>query len=378
MDKVNNNFVIVNDVFRSDLDIHINTFTDNHLLLYVYLQRFNNYRDEINFCLGWLYDELNISNRRLQSELVICFSDLIEFELIEVVGDIDIMSINRNTRLVVKLIKNEDNSNFTMLYDSEIDKILNLEVDIRQKKSALLIYTIIASRINNTTRYSFPSYKNFMDDLGMENNNRVSESIKLLQDEGLIVWKNVGTVAIRGDVETGNNVYVLCTEDNYKTILEGAVADRTESYKERGYSIIRSKDGNKKRSLSALIRNRQAKFDNGTLDNKGSIELLQYEKEYFELIKDNEEQVAKQRFILFDVENDMETGEILDVEELSEENIIDNLFTSTDEVVEDNIKNLFVKRKPKESKKYDFEKFVDKDISDLINDDFIDFEEIFG
>lgn len=311
MDVKVNNFVVVNDVFRSDLDIHINTFTDNHLLLYVYLQRFNNYRGEINFCLGWLYEDLAIdNNKRLQSELSSCFCDLIEFKLIELVGDTDIKSIDRNTRLVVKVVKNINNNDFTMLYDSEIDKIFGLDVDIRQKRSALMIYTIIASRINNKSKYAYPSYENFMSDLGMENNNRIRDSINLLQDEGLILWKNVGAVAINGAVETGNNVYVLCIENDHKAILGRAVADRTESYRERGYSVTKSKNGDRKRSLSPLIRHRQVKFDDGILDDKGMAELLQYEKEYYELIKDNEDSMLKQRFVLLDIESvNVEPGE---------------------------------------------------------------------
>jgi len=136
-------FITVNDVFRSDLEIYNENFTDEHLLVYVYMQKFNNYRGIINFCIGWLIDDLKITNARIQRNLVKSFLDLVDFKLIELISDVD--KINRNTRLSVKLIKNKDKNNFTIIYDTEIEKILSLGQDIRTIKSALMVYSLIAS-----------------------------------------------------------------------------------------------------------------------------------------------------------------------------------------------------------------------------------------
>jgi len=40
--------------------------------------------------------------------------------------------------------------------------------------------------------------------------------LKLLKENKLIDYANVGSVVMYGEVEQGNNVYVLCSEDNYE------------------------------------------------------------------------------------------------------------------------------------------------------------------
>ena len=137
-------FSMVKNVFRFDLDCFNPEFTDNHLLVWVYLQRFSTYR-EINFCMGWLFDDLNIGYRDTQKDLIKALFDLIEWGLVESVGNIK--KINKNTRIRLKAV--EYKNNFTKLLDSEIDKILYFDEDIRTIKTMLIYLCLDCFRIDD-------------------------------------------------------------------------------------------------------------------------------------------------------------------------------------------------------------------------------------
>ena len=143
----NSNFVIVRKVFWYATEQYQKGFTDLHLLILIYMQRYKAINsNEMTFCIGWLYDDLNITNDKAKQDIIASLFDLLEMELIEL-NDLDIDSVNRNTRIVANLLDVEEG--FVMIDNDAIDKILSLDLDIRQKRTMLFIYTIIASRIDD-------------------------------------------------------------------------------------------------------------------------------------------------------------------------------------------------------------------------------------
>jgi len=230
-------FSMVRNVFRFDLDCFNPEFTDNHLLVWVYLQRFSTYRDEINFCMGWLFDDLNINYRDTQKDLIKALFDLIEWELVKPIEDIT--KINRNTRIKLESVKYDNN--FTKLLDSEIDKILYGDEDIRVKKTMLYVYTLIVSRIDDK-RFCFPRRKTFKKDMQIKSNKRVQDAIDKLKELGLIDFAKAGIIRdAKGRIYNANNVYVTTYTENYSAILQNAVNSNREYHQENNSVVMQKK-----------------------------------------------------------------------------------------------------------------------------------------
>lgn len=259
-------FSMVKNVFRFDLDCFNPEFTDNHLLVWVYLQRFSTYR-EINFCMGWLFDDLNINYRDTQKDLIKALFDLIEWELVKPIEDIT--KINRNTRIKLKAIKYDDN--FTKLLDSEIDKILYSDEDIRVKKTMLYIYTLIVSRIDEKG-YCFPRIETFKKDMQIidddentiPNNNRIIDARNKLKELGLIDFAKAGIIKdAKGRIYNANNIYVTTYTENYREILQNAVNSNRE-YHENNNSIVMQKK--KKEDVSIPAEENNIEIDEKVLN----------------------------------------------------------------------------------------------------------------
>lgn len=250
---------MVKNVFRSDLDCFNPEFTDNHLLVLVYMQKYTTYRDEINFCMGWLFDDLNIGYRDTQKDLIKALFDLIEWELVKPIEDIT--KINRNTRIKLESVKYDNN--FTKLLDSEIDKILYSDEDIRVKKTMLYIYTLIVSRIDDK-RFCFPRRETFKKDMQIKSNKRVQDAIDKLKELGLIDFAKAGIIRdAKGRIYNANNIYVTTYTENYREILENAVNSNRE-YHENNNSLVMQKK--KKEDVSIPAEENNIEIDEKVLN----------------------------------------------------------------------------------------------------------------
>lgn len=322
-------YAIINNVFRHDLKQYNKEFTDNHLLLLVYIQKFKTYSGGMDFCLGWIFDDLKI-NYNLRQDLISCFTDLVKWDLITLITDVD--KINRNTRLQV-LIPEYDNR-FTQILFVEVEKIFNLDIDIRTKKTMLFLYVDIASWIDSK-KYCYTSYYYFMQDLNTKSNNRVHNSLELLKKYKLIDYERVGEIVIDGRVTTGNNIYVLCSDEDYKSNLARGLANRKKDYEEKNAKIFKGEQSNNQRSVRMRLNNLWSKNHNNTINYDEYVELDEKQKEYKELIKHDEVKLAETPFVEIDFSKfsaedkeiiDIETGEIIEVDSLGESNpMIDNM-----------------------------------------------------
>lgn len=293
------NFVMVKNCFRKDLfQQRIEGFDENHLLVLMYMQRFTAInRGEINFCMGWLFEDLGINKSSTRKELINSLFDLVDMGLIELVKDIDRDKVNKNTRIRTYAIEYEDN--FTKIYDNEIYKIFDSDIDFGMKKTMLFLYVDIASRID-TKGYCYPSFLSFKSDINTTSDSRINDSLQMLKKFELIDYDNVGQIAIGGQVTQGNNVYVLCCQEDYKDILQRGLANRKKQYVEGKATVTKKKQSNLQRSISMKWRHRLNKYYDGTITDTELKELEQLEKQYFELIKDTELKEERiDEFVLF-------------------------------------------------------------------------------
>lgn len=228
-----NNYIIVNNVFRHDLEQHIKGFTENHLLIYVYIQQFKTYSGEINFCMGWLFDDLGI-NYNQQQQLYQCFVDLISWKLVVVLNNIN--EVKKNTRIRCKLPAYQ--SRFTQISVDDVRKIFNHTVDIRTKKTMLFLYCDIASWIDEK-QYCYPSFVYLKADLGTTSDNRINDALAELKAIQVIDYDRVGYIIDNNNISRGNNIYTLCCIKEYQTILQQAIQNRSEQLLEENIKIIK-------------------------------------------------------------------------------------------------------------------------------------------
>ncbi|MSS43774.1 hypothetical protein FYJ27_08540 [Anaerosalibacter bizertensis] len=309
------------------------------MLVLVYMQKFKNYNEEINFTFGWLFDDLEINSYKLQKDLINCFDDLVELNLITLIKNVN--KINKNTRLQVKL--SIYNDRFTQIQINEIDKILNLDEDIRTKKTMLFLYTDIASWIDSKG-YCYVPYEYMKKDLNTTSDNRISDALQKLKDNKLIDYDRIGQVLIDGKIQEGNSIYVLCCQEKYKDILQRGLNNRRRQLEEGKAKIYRSKNGQLKRKLMGLINHRRAKYHDNTITNKEFKELEKYEREYFKLIKDNKNLLEEKKddFITIEIVEDSEIeNEVVDEVSTTEDDNKNNTDWDEEVSINDMINDLF-------------------------------------
>lgn len=300
-----NNFVMVKNVFRADIPKQYQEgFNDLHLLVYIYMQRFMTLNtNTMNFTTGWLVDELKISNRAAKDNIISSLDELVGMNLIEfekVEG-----KINIHTRLKTRLV--DDDISFTKVYNPEIDKILNLDIDIRARRTMLFLYVDIASRIDEKG-YCFPSFANFKQDLDITSDNRITDALELLQQYQLIDYDNVGQVVIDNQVTQANNVYVLCNNKNYKETLQRALNNRKKQYESGKIKIIKAEQSNLQRSIKQTINNLVSKYNDKSISASEIEKLNELELEYYNLISSNSERLfeLKDEFVTIALDEKLE------------------------------------------------------------------------
>lgn len=294
----NSNFVIVRKVFWYATEQYQKGFTDLHLLILIYMQRYKAINsNEMTFCIGWLYDDLNITNDKAKQDITRALFELEKMELISL-NDLDSDNVNRNTRIIASLLDVEEG--FVMIDNVAIDKILSLDLDIRQKRTMLFIYTIIASRIDDKG-YCYPSFASFRQDLQTTSDNRINDALELLKELGLIDYDNVGQILINGQVTQANNIYVLCNSKDYKQKLQEGLNNRRKQYEEGKAKIFKGEQSNIMRSLKQRKNNLDKKYINNTITQEELQELGLIENDYYDMNKLNKDKLQEINFITINI-----------------------------------------------------------------------------
>ena len=295
IEKESGSFMLIPNVFRHDIkDQYIGEFSDSHMLLLVYMQRYLTHGGSINFCMGWLFEDLNIKYRNTQIELINCLADLVSWNLLIVDDDINNSSVNKNTRIVAQLPGID--GRYTKLYDSEIVKILNVDEDIRVKKTMLYIYVVIASWIDDKG-YCYPPYKYMKEDISTTSDNRINSALVLLKEHGLIDYDNVGQILVENKVKQGNNVYVICVNSNYKNKLATGLKNRRSEFREKEVKFFTTTISNRQRGVKQRLNNLWKKYNSNDINDSELKELEKLEHEYYNLIKTDNEKLSEVDFI---------------------------------------------------------------------------------
>jgi hypothetical protein len=190
-----------------------------------------------------MFEELNIkNNKKLMKILYQCLLDLDNWKLINITNNINKNNIDKNTIIIIDRIIFKDK--YTLVFASEIEKILSYKCDIRAKRTLLYIYVLIVSRIDDKG-YCFPRYDTFERDLQTTSRNRIINAIQILKDIDLIDFANVGVIKDSKKIYQANNIYVTTITEGYKEILSSALEDSKKYFINTDTDILKNKKKDK-------------------------------------------------------------------------------------------------------------------------------------
>lgn len=243
------------------------------------------------FNLQFLFTELNIkqNNSIQQKKIRNCLIQLQNDNVI--ISDDDMSKIN-NTQLVHVDISIPDN-NYTIVYDYELNKIINYKQENLYNLFNLFVF--LKYRIGDKG-YCYWNQADIAYSIGLKSRKVISRMIKVLATElELILVDNIGTKKFNdGSIKESNNMYAM----NYEG-AEELLKQKKEEYKyrlkEHGVKIIKNKTANDKRKYARLINHRRIKYYKGIITDKELKELKQYEKIYYDMIKNDKDTLEEKR-----------------------------------------------------------------------------------
>ena len=285
------------DKFTIIPNIHIRfdeKFDSDKLLLYLMLMQNRTTKDICIFSIRQLCNRLNTTTRNsnrtkyiidtltyFEEKGIFCFSDSYncknEIKISEYTNE------NKIDLLYAELI-DEISGDFTIIYDDEVDIILDLcQRKNMNKYNIIHLYLYILSFIKENEqdedyKLAYPSINNIAEALQLSDYT-VLKYIKELKKEGILYYDSIGYKIVNGEYKMTSTYYCRIEDkdklDNYIELKR----------KDKGIKSMTSKDKNTtnlKRSLKQKINKLTIK------ENKSQEEILklkELEKEYKDLKK---------------------------------------------------------------------------------------------
>lgn len=333
---------------------------DSILILSILLKNYTN-RGEIVFSLNYIFTELNIAktNTNRMNKVKQILNSLVKGKVFNT--DIDFMNIKNDD--IVRVSYNLVDKNFTMVYDFEVEEILNADTTA-DKYAMFYLFVFIKYRLNTSTKVMFWSIKNMCKEMNTKSNKTVMGYIDVLEEIRLIKVGKVGTrVFLDGSTKKANNIYTVGYLADTDNILQKQMDSYKEQLEEKQVKLEQGKKAGKQTSIKLRLNTLWKKYNDEDITDDEIEELKKLQKKYYEFIKLDEEKVENTPFIIFDddddevitkamttekedkphfglpnpLENrkvDYETGEIIEDEIGNEQNVSDTItFSDTDGIV---------------------------------------------
>ena len=288
---------VVDEKFTIIPNVHIrfdDKLESDKLLLYLMLMQNRTTKDICIFSIRQLCNRLNTTTRNsnrtkyiidtlkyFEDKEILCFSDSYncknEIKIEEYTNE------NKIDILYAELI-NEIDGDFTIIYDNEVDMILELcQQKNINKYNIIHLYLYILSFIkaneqDEDHKLAYPSINNISEALQLSEYT-VLKYIKELKKEEILYYDSIGYKIVNGEYRM-TNTYYCRMEDKDK--LDGFIESKR---KDKDIKPMTSKEKNKtnlKRSLKQKI-NKLNKKENKTEEEK--LQLEEIEKEYETLKK---------------------------------------------------------------------------------------------
>lgn len=368
----NEKFIKLNDDYLNREFIKQHSI-DSILILSILLKNYTN-RGEIVFSINYLLDELNITktNTNRMNKVKQILNSLAVAKVFST--DIDFMSVKNDD--IVRVNYGLVDKNFTMVYDFEVEEVLNADTTI-DKYAMFYLFVFIKYRLNTSTKVMYWSIKDMAREMNTKSNKTILNYTDVLEDIGLIKIGKVGTrVFADGSTKKANNIYGLGYLVDTDNILQKQMDSYKEELKEKQIKLEQGKKAGKQTSIKLRLNTLWKKYNDEDITDDEIEELKKLQKKYYEFIKLDDEKVENTPFIEFDDDEvvdsltstekedkphfglpnpfnkkvDYETGEILDGDNdsivktggvtESDSEIIENNLYSCDEFTDDELLNL--------------------------------------
>ena len=313
---------------------------DSILILSILLKNYTN-RGEIVFSINYLLDELRIkrTNTNRINKVKQILNSLVKDNVLNT--NIDFMSIKNNdiVRVDYELVKD----NFTIVYDFEVEEILNADTTI-DKYAMFYLFVFIKYRLNTNTQVMYWSIKDMAKEMNTKSNKTVLGYIDMLEEIGLLKIGKVGMrVFADNTIKQANNIYTLGYLEDTDKILQEQLSRYKAELNEHSIKIEQGKKSSEQTSIKLKLNNLWKKYDDEDITDDEIGELKKLQKKYYEFIKLDDEKVKNTPFILFDENKVIDTSsgteqenENWDEEEVSINDMINDLFGIED--VEESMK----------------------------------------
>lgn len=269
---------------------------DSILILSILLKNYTN-RGEIVFSLNYLFTELNIAktNTNRINKIKQILNSLAKDKVFST--NVDFMSIKNDdiVRVDYELVK----KHFTIVYDFEVEEILNADTKV-DMYAMFYLFVFIKYRLNTNTKVMYWSIKDMAREMNTKSNKTVLNYIDVLEEIGLIKVGKVGTrVFLDGSTKKANNIYTLGYLVDTDNILQKQMNYYKEQLAEEQIKIEKGKKQGKQTSVKLKLNTLWKKHDDGDTTDEELKMLEKLEKEYYEFIKFDEDKVEETPFILF-------------------------------------------------------------------------------
>lgn len=266
IDKENDTFVQIENKYIKDGD---DVLDDESLTILTLLNVNKTVKNNFIFSISWIMDMLKYSenNLRKRNDIKNTINYFIENNIIKIYTNItmdvenmitDINTINKNTLLYgkIQLEYDEITDGFTMLYDKELFKIIDISKKYKLDTYSLIrlvLYLFSCINCNKDIEdycLCYPSFKNISDEVGISETT-IEKYITILQYEKIIDYDYAGyKETAQGKVKNGHMFYSRYMDRNL--LIERVKNERIRE----GFIKLNklSKDkSNMKRSISQMI-----------------------------------------------------------------------------------------------------------------------------
>jgi len=222
---------------------YIKEYKHDALLIYTYMIRGISSRGELYFSVNNIMDYLGVSHKNTNRRK----------KIIEILGSFDkdeifkfdIKKLNDGDLVVAKEIKELES--FTILYDFEIDSIINYDSHT-DKGKLLSVFLYIKGCVNSSSCIAYPQIETIKIHTNINSDSTIVKYINILQDIGLILFANVGLrVFADNSVKYAENAYVMNYE-GYDKILNDYLLQKQIELSGKNVAIKNKKETNIKRS----------------------------------------------------------------------------------------------------------------------------------
>lgn len=254
-------------------------------------------RGEIIFNLNYLLSELGIkinNTTRINKVRLILYS-LASANIIKT--DIDFMTVSNNTTIRFDYDMSVDD--FTIVYDFEIDNILNFDCKV-DKYSLFYLFVFIKCKINPASKVMYWSILDMANELNTKSNKTIINYIDVLKEIGLIKVDNVGMrVFTNGDVKNSNNIYTLGYLEDSELILAKQKDKYKSELEEHNIRLENGKKSKQQTSVKLKLNSLWNKYYGEIITDSEMDSLYKLEEEYYNYIKLDEEKLNNTKFVLY-------------------------------------------------------------------------------